>query len=111
MGRNEQGITAPDSGIFSGKLSDIDLYQKAHVADAEDTTVVDLKCGLCLIHNHKPVELIYLAYAETIMGLHVQHWVVRPLFVDLPEREELFTVNDNISALHVQYARTASGGS
>lgn len=64
----------------------------------------DLRPGMQIFHNGKPVELLY----RTDEYRQSELWHVRPLFVyDEPDRDEVFEPNDRISFLHTNRVRGA----
>lgn len=61
----------------------------------------DLRVGMQIFHNGKPVELLY----KTDKLADAEIWKVRPLFVVEPDRTELFEPSDPISFVHTTYLR------
>ena len=69
--------------------------------DSQDGQVMThLVTGSQLFHNGVPVQLLYRV-ALTPSG---ETWRVRPLFVEEPDREDVFTRSDAISFLHTMRA-------
>lgn len=58
-----------------------------------------LSAGMQVMHNGRAVQLLFL------IGEHADEslWWVKPLFVEGPEREELFTPGDPVRAIHMRY--------
>lgn len=56
----------------------------------------ELHPGLQIIHNAEPLEVLWLERKNRAGEL----WMVRPLFVDLPDHLEVFRAIDSISYLH-----------
>ena len=61
----------------------------------------DLRVGMQIFHNGRPVELLYRV--DKLEG-YGEIWKVKPLFVVEPERTELFEPHDLISFLHTKKA-------
>ena len=58
---------------------------------------MNLRCGLQIFHNGTPVELLY----EVKLGV----WMVKPLFVVQPVRQETFRDGDSFTKLHTYISR------
>ena len=62
--------------------------------------MIHLATGNQVFHNGVPVQLLYRV-ALSSLG---ETWRVRPLFVEEPDREDMFTCSDAISFLHTMKA-------
>jgi hypothetical protein len=62
--------------------------------------LTDLRIGLQVFHNGRPVELLFLSGTSADGEL----WYVRPLFVTEKDRFEIFKSGDALSRLHTQSA-------
>jgi len=60
----------------------------------------DLRPDLQIVHNAEPVEVLWFE-CKNLAG---ELWMVHPLFVDLPDRPEVFRAIDSISYLHTEDA-------
>lgn len=54
--------------------------------------------GLMAFHNGRPVELLHIIGTDAQDGSVV--WAVRPLFIEAPDREEVFRPGDRLTPLH-----------
>lgn len=57
----------------------------------------DLRVGMQIMHNGKPVELLYRTDALEGYG---EIWKVKPLFLAEPDRTELFEPGEIVSFIH-----------
>ena len=65
----------------------------------------DLRVGMQIVHNTRPVELLYKT--DSLDG-YGEIWKVRPLFVEEPDRTELFEPNEKVSFIHTNLVRGAA---
>ena len=63
-----------------------------------------LEIGNQVFHNGVPLELLYRVCRRS----RHETWRVRPLFVEGPDRNELFHASDTISFLHTMRAPTGA---
>ena len=61
-----------------------------------------LSKGMQILHNGKPVELLYLVSYDPGRG---EVWKVRPLFVAEADRNELFRCDDRVTFVHTTRVR------
>ena len=62
--------------------------------------MAQLMVGNQLFHNGVPVQLLYrVAHSK-----RSETWLIRPLFIEAPDREDRFTPSDSISFVHTMKA-------